>query len=56
VATGSGGAVAVGFYDKRASSPDGTAVLPEHRGAADTCIAVSLQAFRDTGRRVVRPL
>ena len=51
VASGPGGAVVVAFYDKRWACPDGPAVLPEHRGAANTCIGVSVQAYRD-GRRL----
>ena len=44
-----GDAVAVAFYDRRASCPSDASILPSHRGAANTCIAVSLQAYRDTG-------
>src|SRR5439155_3033053 len=44
-----GNAVAVAFYDRRAACPSDASILPAHRGAANTCIAVSLQAFRDTG-------
>jgi hypothetical protein len=49
VAAGSGGAVAVAFYDRRADCPSDSSILPNHRGAANTCIDVSLQAFRDAG-------
>ncbi len=44
-----GDAVAVAFYDRRAACPNDSSILPAHRGAANTCIAVSLQAYRDTG-------
>jgi hypothetical protein len=49
VAAGSGGAVAVAFYDRRADCPADGTILPQHRGAANTCIDVSLQALRDSG-------
>jgi len=49
VAAGPGGAVAVAFYDRRADCPSDPAILPEHRGDANTCIDVSLQAFKDSG-------
>jgi hypothetical protein len=44
-----GDAVAVAFYDRRAACPNDSSILPEHAGAANTCISVSLQAYRDTG-------
>ena len=49
VAAGPGGAVAVAFYDRRASCPTDATVLPQHQGAANTCIDVSLQAYKDAG-------
>jgi len=50
VAAGSGGAVAVGFYDFRAACPNGgSAILPTNRGRANTCIGLTLQAYRDLG-------
>jgi hypothetical protein len=49
VAAGSGGAVAVAFYDRRQSCPADASILPSHVGAANTCIAVSVQAFKDSG-------
>ena len=49
VAAGSGGAVAVAFYDRRASCPTDSSVLAGHRGASNTCIDVTVQAYRDTG-------
>jgi hypothetical protein len=47
-----GDAVAVAFYDRRAPCPSDASILPAHQGAANTCIAVSLQAYRDTGSLV----
>jgi hypothetical protein len=44
-----GDAVAVAFYDRRAACPNDASILPAHQGAANTCIAVSLQAYRDAG-------
>ena len=44
-----GDAVAVAFYDRRAACPNDASILPAHRGQANSCIAVSLQAYRDTG-------
>jgi hypothetical protein len=44
-----GDAVAVAFYDRRASCPSDASILAAHQGAANTCIAVSLQAYRDSG-------
>ena len=49
VAAGPGGAVAVAFYDRRASCPADPSILPAHVGDANTCIDVSLQAFKDSG-------
>jgi hypothetical protein len=49
VAAGPGGAVAVAFYDRRAACPTDASILPAHRGAANTCIDVSLQAYKDAG-------
>jgi hypothetical protein len=49
VAAGPDGAVAVAFYDRRANCPDDPSILPAHRGAANTCIDVSLQAYKDRG-------
>jgi hypothetical protein len=49
VAAGPNGAVAIAFYDRRARCPDDPSILPEHRGDANTCIDVSLQAYRDAG-------
>jgi hypothetical protein len=49
VAAGPGGAVAIAFYDRRAACPADASILPHHQGAANTCIAVSLQAYKDAG-------
>ena len=49
VAAGPRGAVAVAFYDRRARCPNDPSILPEHRDAANTCIDVSLQAYKDHG-------
>jgi hypothetical protein len=49
VAAGPGGAVAIAFYDRRARCPNGPSILPEHRGDPNTCIDVSLQAYKDSG-------
>jgi hypothetical protein len=53
VAAGSGGAVAVAFYDRRAACTNSSTVLATHRGAANTCIDVSVQAYRDAGSGAV---
>ena len=49
VAAGSGGAVAVAFYDRRAVCPSDSTILVDHRGDANTCIDVSLEAYKDAG-------
>ena len=49
VAAGSGGAVAVAFYDRRAACPSDASILADHRGDSNTCIDVSIQAFKDSG-------
>ena len=48
VAAGPGNAVAVAFYDRRAACPTGDPSISTP-GATNTCIAVSLQAYSDTG-------
>jgi hypothetical protein len=45
--------VAIAFYDRRASCPNDPSILPEHRGAANTCIDISLQAYKDRGSGAV---
>jgi len=50
VAAGPNGAVAVAFYDRRAACPTGDpAIITSHWGDANTCIDVSLQAYKDDG-------
>jgi hypothetical protein len=52
VAAGPNGAVAVAFYDRRSTCPNDRSVAPENAGEANTCIDVSLQAYKDDGTRV----
>ena len=53
VAAGPRGAVAIGFYDMRAACPtSGEAVLPADRGRSNTCIGLTVQAYRDHGGAV----
>jgi hypothetical protein len=54
VAAGSGGAVAIAFYDRRQACPDGPSVLPADVGRTNFCIDTSLQAYKDTGAGAVR--
>src|SRR3954447_6634070 len=49
VAAGPAGAVAVAFYDRRANCPSDPSILAVHRGDTNTCIDVSLQAYKDGG-------
>jgi hypothetical protein len=53
VAAGTGGAVAVAFYDRRASCPIDPSILPAHWGATNTCIDTSLQPYKDSGAGAV---
>jgi hypothetical protein len=46
VAAGPGGAVAVAFYDRQLPCPSDPSILPEHVGDANTCIDISLQAYK----------
>jgi hypothetical protein len=48
VATGPNGAVAVAFYDRRGTCPSDPSVLPQDVGASNTCIDVSLQAYKES--------
>jgi hypothetical protein len=49
VAAGPNGAVAIAFYDRRATCPtDDPAIIEAHWGDANTCIDVSLQAYKDS--------
>ena len=54
VAAGTAGAVAVAFYDRRASCPTDSSILPQHRGTANTCIDVTVQAYKDSGAGAIR--
>jgi hypothetical protein len=49
VAAGPGGAVAIAFYDRQAVCPNDPSILPQHVGDANTCIDISLQAYKDGG-------
>jgi hypothetical protein len=49
VAAGPGGAVAVAFYDRRGDCPSDPSIDPANVGAANTCVDVSLQAYKETG-------
>jgi hypothetical protein len=53
VAEGPGGAVAIAYYDRRATCPDDPSVLPADVGRANFCIDVSVQAYRDSGQGAV---
>jgi hypothetical protein len=48
VATGPNGAVAVAWYDRRANCPSGKSIVTGNAGAANTCIDVSLQPYKET--------
>jgi hypothetical protein len=48
VAAGPGNAVAVAFYDRRAACPTGDSSISSP-GATNTCLAVTLQAYSDSG-------
>jgi hypothetical protein len=48
VATGPNGAVAVAWYDRRGTCPSDAGVAPANRGAANTCVDVSLQPYKET--------
>src|SRR6266851_1453269 len=49
VATGPGGAVAVAFYDRRASCPTDGSIIKQDQGRSDFCIDVSVQPYTDSG-------
>jgi hypothetical protein len=54
VAAGPDGAVAIAFYDRRAACPTGDpSIIQSHWGAENTCIDVSLQAYKDSGSPLV---
>jgi hypothetical protein len=52
VAAGPGGAVAVAFYDRRGRCPSDPSVLAGNVGRANACVDVSLQAYKDDGRKL----
>jgi hypothetical protein len=52
VAAGPNGAVAVAFYDRRGTCPSDKSVALENVGDANTCIDVSVQAYKDDGDSV----
>ena len=41
--------MAVAFYDRREACPNDQSILPGHVGDANTCIDISLQAYKDAG-------
>jgi len=49
VAAGPNGAVAVAFYDRRATCPTDASIIPQDQGRSNFCIDVSVQAFKDSG-------
>jgi hypothetical protein len=49
VAAGPNGAVAVAFYDRRATCPSDSSIIPQDVGRSNFCIDVSVQAFKDSG-------
>ncbi len=50
VAAGPGGAVAVGFYDRREACPaNDPSIIPQDVGKTNFCIDVSVQPFKDSG-------
>ena len=48
VAAGPNGAVVVAFYDRRGVCPNDSSVAPENVGDANTCIDVTVQAYKDS--------
>ena len=49
VAAGPRGAVAIAFYDRRATCPDDPSVLAADVGRTNFCIDTSLQGYKDSG-------
>jgi hypothetical protein len=49
VAAGPGGAVAVAFYDRRASCPTDASIIKQDQGRSNFCIDVSVQPYKDNG-------
>jgi hypothetical protein len=54
VGAGSGGAVAVAFYDRRRACPNDPSVLSADVGRTNFCIDTSLQAYKDAGKGALR--
>lgn len=53
VAAGPNGAVAVAFYDRRASCPSDASIIAQDVGRSNFCIDTTVQAFKDTGNGAV---
>ncbi|HEY8791671.1 MAG TPA: sialidase family protein [Gaiellaceae bacterium] len=53
VAAGPNGAVAVAFYDRRATCPSGDSVRPQDVGRSNFCIDVSVQPYKDSNSGAV---
>ncbi len=53
VAAGPGGAVAVGFYDRRAACPNDKSIISQDVGRTNFCINVSVQPYKDAGAGAV---
>jgi hypothetical protein len=53
VAAGPGGAVAVGFYDRRAACPNDKSIISQDVGRTNFCINVSVQPYKDSGAGAV---
>jgi len=53
VAAGPGGAVAVGFYDRRANCPTDASIIKQDQGRSNFCIDVSVQPYKDSGAGAV---
>jgi hypothetical protein len=53
IAAGPGGAVAIGFYDRRQTCPNDPGVLPADVGRTNFCIDTTLQAYKDSGAGAV---
>jgi hypothetical protein len=49
IAAGPNGAVAIAFYDRRATCPSDPSVRPADVGRANLCIDTTLQAYKDRG-------
>jgi hypothetical protein len=53
VAAGPNGALAVAFYDRRATCPSDPSILPADVGRTNFCIDTSLQPYKDSGSGAV---